>query len=189
MRLLICCLGLIVIGGFFFFKREVPAIESNSVAEVVAYLRSYEGCWLGEFTIHSTATGYSQTFSVEQRYWWADGELHGMSVTETDDGMQTAKSRTFIQDAQLQAEITRGEVVERYLGVLHEGGLLWISDNLGRATDYQMKEKLVVNAGERWLQTDGFDSYLYEEGVAHLVYKGRLKEVDEADVVKPSDGG
>lgn len=170
--------GLLLLVWPLFSEPEKVEIPASTVTEVIEYLKTYEGRWVGDYTIHSTATGYSQTFPVEQRYWWEDGQLHGMSVAETDDGMQTAKSRTFIQDEKLQAEITRGEVTERYYGVLHEGGLLWISDNLGRATDYQMKEVFIDKAGERWLHTDGFDSYVYQEGIAHLVYKGRLKRVD-----------
>ena len=143
--------------------------------EVVDYLKQYEGRWVGHFTIHSGATGYSQTFPVEQRYWWKDGQLHGISVADTNDGMQMAKSRTFVQDGKLRSEVTRGEVNEVFFGVLHEDGIVWISSDLKRATDYQMREAFVVEEdGSRGLYTDGFDSYVYQEGLAHLIYRGRL---------------
>jgi len=142
--------------------------------EVVDYLKRYEGRWVGDFTIHSTATGYSQTFPVEQRYWWEDGQLHGISVSDTNHGMQTAKSRTFIQEGKLQSEVTQGEITERFFGVLHDAGIVWLPADLKRATDYQMKEAFAQKNGELWLQTDGFDSYVYQDGLAYLVYRGRL---------------
>lgn len=150
--------------------------------EVVDYLKRYQGRWVGDFTIYSTATNYSETFTVEQRYWWEDGQLHGMSVSDTNRGMQTAHSRTFIQDGQLQSEVTQGESVERFIGVLHDSGIVWVPGNLKRVTDYQMKESFVEEDAELYLQTEGFDSYVYQEGLAHLVYRGRL--VKQAEDVK-----
>ncbi len=146
-----------------------------SANEVVDYLKRYEGRWVGDYTIHSAATGYSETFPVEQRYWWEDGQLHGISVSDTNRGIQTTKSRTFVQDDRLQSEVTVGETVEAYYGVLHDDGIIWLPKNLQRANDYQMKEAFVeADDGERWMHTDGFDSYVYQEGLAHLVYRGRL---------------
>ncbi|MDQ8195842.1 hypothetical protein QEH59_15520 [Coraliomargarita sp. SDUM461004] len=148
--------------------------------EVVDYLKRYTGRWVGDFTIHSTATGYSETFPVEQRYWLEDGQLHGIAVSETDHGMQVAKSRTYIQHGELRSEVTQGKVIEQFMGVLHDAGIVWLPADRKRVTDYQMKEEFVVQeTGEAWLHTDGFDSYVYQDGLAHLVYRGRLvKQVD-----------
>ncbi|MEC7231238.1 MAG: hypothetical protein VXV91_08590, partial [Verrucomicrobiota bacterium] len=77
--------------------------------ELIDYLKQYEGRWLGDFTIHSTASGYSETFPVEQRYWWEDGQLHGISVSDTNNGLKSAKSLTFIQEGKLQSEVITGE--------------------------------------------------------------------------------
>jgi len=142
--------------------------------EVVDYLKGYQGRWVGDFTVHSTATGYSQTFPVEQRFWWKDGQLHGISVSGMDRGIQTAKARTFIQDGQLRSEVIQDETKESFVGVLHDEGIVWIPAKLERATDYQMKEVFVEKEGVRRLHTDGFDSYVYQDGLAHLVYRGRL---------------
>lgn len=138
------------------------------------YLKQYEGRWVGDFTIHSTATEYTETFPVEQRYWWEDGQLLGISVSDTNRGIQTARSRTFIQDGQLRSEVVTEESMEVFIGALHDGGIVWMPSDLNRATDYQMKEAFVEKEGKRRLHTDGFDSYVYEEGLAHLVYRGRL---------------
>lgn len=143
--------------------------------EVIDYLKGYEGRWVGHFTIHSAATGYSETFPVEQRYWWEDGQLHGISVSDTNEGLQTAKSRTFIQANRLQSVVITGETVEVYFGVLHEKGIVWLPSNLQRAADYQMTEAFLEIDGQRWLHTDGFDSYVYQGGLAHLVFRGRLR--------------
>jgi hypothetical protein len=150
-----------------------------SANEIVDYLKQYEGRWVGDFTIHSTATDYSETFPVEQRYWWEDGQLHGISVSETNRGMETARSRTFIQDGQLRSEMITEASVETYIGALHDRGIVWLPSDLKRATDYQMKETFVEADGKRRLHTDGFDSYVYQEGLAHLVYRGRLVFVPE----------
>lgn len=149
--------------------------------EQMDYLQKYVGRWLGDFTIHSAATGFSETFPVEQRYWIEDGKLNGISVSDTDRGMQTATSVTFIKDGKLRSEVTRGKEAEAYWGVLHDVGIVWLPANLVRASDYQLTEFFSVEKGERWLHTDGFDTFIYKDGIAHFVYKGRLKKVKVAD--------
>ena len=146
--------------------------------ELIDYLKQYEGRWLGDFTIHSTASGYSETFPVEQRYWWEDGQLHGISVSDTNNGLQTAKSRTFIQDDKLQSEVITGETTERFFGFLRDGGIVWIAADVKRANDYQMAERFAMEEGSPLLLTEGFDSYVYSEGLAHLIYRGRLIHAD-----------
>lgn len=164
---------------FFLLVLSSLALSGN---EVIDYLKQYEGRWVGEYTIHSAATGYSETFPVEQRYWWEDGQLQGISVSDTNNGLQAAKSRTYIQDGKLHSEVIQGETTERFFGVLHDEGIVWLSVNLNRANDYQMKEGFADEDGQRWLKTDGFDSYVYQEGLAHIVYRGRLvKQVDEPE--------
>ena len=86
--------------------------------ELIDYLKKYEGRWLGDFTIHSTASGYSETFPVEQRYWWKDDQLHGISVSDTNHGLKSAKSLTFIQEGKLQSQVITGETTER-LSLIH----------------------------------------------------------------------
>ena len=146
--------------------------------ELIDYLKQYEGRWLGDFTIHSTATGYSETFPVEQRYWWKEGQLHGISVSDTNNGLQTARSLTFIQEGKLQSEVINGETTERFQGFLRDGGIVWISADMKRANDYQMAERFAVEEGRPLLITEGFDSYVYQKGLAHLVYRGRLLKED-----------
>ena len=143
------------------------------------YIKQYEGRWIGEYTIHSPATNFTESFSVEQRYWIEDGQLRGLSVSDTDRGMQTAKSRTFVEEGVVCSEVTTGDTTEKYIGALHEGGLVWLPSNLKRANDYQMKEFFVRKAQQLWLHTDGFDSYIYREGLGHLVYRGRLAFISE----------
>ena len=142
--------------------------------ELIDYLKQYEGRWLGDFTIHSTASGYSETFPVEQRYWWEDGQLHGISVSDTNNGLKSAKSLTFIKEGKLQSEVITGETTERFFGFLRDGGIVWISANMQRASDYQMAERFAMEEGLSLLLTEGFDTYVYQEGLAHLVYRGRL---------------
>ena len=146
--------------------------------ELIDFLKRYEGRWFGDFTIHSTASSYSETFPVEQRYWWEDGQLHGISVSDTNDGLKTAKSLTFIQEGKLQSEVITGETTERFFGFLRDGGIVWIPADLKRANDYQMTEHFAMVEGRPLLLTEGFDTYVYQEGMAHLVYRGRLFKED-----------
>ena len=146
--------------------------------ELIDYLKQYEGRWLGDFTIHSTASGYSETFPVEQRYWWNDGQLHGISVSDTNNGLKSAKSLTFIQEGKLQSEVITGEITERFFGFLRDGGIVWIPANMQRANDYQMAEYFSMEEGLSLLLTEGFDTYVYQEGLAYLVYRGRLLKQD-----------
>ena len=149
--------------------------------ELEDYLNQYEGRWLGEYKIHSPTTNFTETFPVEQRYWIENGQLLGLSVSDTDRGMQTAKSRAFVEEGVVYSEVTAGDTIEKYIGALHEGGLVWLPSNLQRANDYQMKESFVEKAQQRWLHTDGFDSYVYAEGLGYLVYRGRLLFVPESN--------
>ena len=146
--------------------------------ELIDYLKQYEGRWLGDFTIHSTASGYRETFPVEQRYWWEDGQLYGISVSDTNNGLKSAKSLTFIKEGKLQSEVIKGETTERFFGFLRDGGIVWIPANMQRANDYQMAERFVIEEGLSLLLTEGFDTYVYQEGLAHLVYRGRLLKQD-----------
>lgn len=142
-----------------------------------AHLRSYEGRWVGHFTVHSTASGYSETFPVEQQYWWKNGQLHGVAVTQRESGLSSARSCSEVRDGKFYSEVKQGGVVETYWGVLHEQGLVWLSTNMKRTQDYQMKEYIEEVDGERILKTEGFDTYIYADGIAHLVYRGELKYV------------
>jgi len=143
-------------------------------SELEDYLKQYVGRWIGDYTIHSPATNFTETFPVEQRYWIEDGQLYGLSVSDTDRGMQTAKSRTFIKEGVLYSKVSINDTIDEYIGTLHEGGLVWLPSNLQRANDYQLKESFVMKEQQLWLHTDGFDSYIYSEGLGHLVYRGRL---------------
>lgn len=156
---------------------SVPVLLGSDSA--VDYLKQYAGRWVGDFTIHSAATNYTQTFPVEQNYWWEDDRLRGVSVSDTEDGLQSARSTAFVENERYVLEVVRGDTEETYFGVLHDGGIVWLSSDLGRATDYQMREAFVEVDGATQLHTDGFDSYVYEDGLAYLVYRGRLKRVSE----------
>lgn len=145
-----------------------------SAGELDEYLKLYEGRWTGHFTIHSSANGYSETFPVEQQYWISNGKLHGIAVTQRDSGMDSARSTTFIAENTLISEVTRGKEVEVFVGVRHDSGILWLPKGMERANDYQIKETFTVEHGQRLLKTEGFDTFIHGEGLAHLVYRGTL---------------
>ena len=146
--------------------------------DLEAFLRAYEGSWVGYFSIHSTASGYTEVFPVEQQYWWKDGVLHGVAAMKREDGLSSARSRSLVKDGKFFSKVKRGENVENYWGVLHGEDLVWFSSNLKRTKDYQMKESIRQVKGKRILKTEGFDVYIYGGGVAHLVYRGDLKFIE-----------
>ena len=83
----------------------------------------YVGNWSGKYMVHSTATGYTEAFDVEQQYW-LDGEtLYGVSVILREQSMQSANSVTVIRGTHYYSVVTRGEIEEEYLGVPKEGGI------------------------------------------------------------------
>jgi hypothetical protein len=145
-----------------------------SAGELDEYLKLYEGRWVGYFTIHSSANGFSETFPVEQQYWLASGKLHGVAVSQRDSGMESARSTTYIVEGKLISEVTRGKEVEIFIGVRHDSGILWLPKEMERANDYQIKETFVVVHGQRLLKTDGFDTFVHGDGLAHIVYRGEL---------------
>jgi hypothetical protein len=146
-----------------------------SANELIEYLKAYEGQWSGQFTIHSTANNYTESFSVEQRYWW-DGEiLRGVAVFDRDSRMETASSKTWWDGEKLISEVKRGDAVETFFGVLHDGGLLWISSDMQRANDYQIREILIEKEGSpRKMKIEGYDTYVITDGLVYLIYKGEL---------------
>ena len=144
--------------------------------DLEAYLAHYAGRWVGHFTVHSAATGYSETFAVEQQYWWKDGELRGVAVTQREGGMESSRSCTYVKEGRLISEVGHGDKLEFFQGVFIDGGIVWVPADLKRANQYQMKESLKTNAeGARMLITEGFDTYVYSEGLAHLIYRGALE--------------
>ena len=146
----------------------------------LVYMQKYVGRWVGDFTIHSAATGYSENFPVEQRYWIQEDKLHGISVSETDRGMQTATSITYTKEGKLCSEVTRDKETEAYWGLPHDDGIVWLSVDLARASDYQQREFFTEEAGELWLETEGFDTFIFQEGLARIIYRGRMKKVADA---------
>ncbi|MGJ8652830.1 MAG: hypothetical protein ACSHX8_06115 [Opitutaceae bacterium] len=138
------------------------------------WLRQYEGRWSGNFTVASEATGYTEVFTVEQQYWMVEGRLHGLSVSDRDSGLVSSKSVTYAQGGKLFSEITRGDKVESFVGVVHDDGVLWLQKDMKRANDYQIKETFVVKDHELSLITEGFDTYIYKEGLAYVIFKGKL---------------
>lgn len=146
-----------------------------SANELLDYLQGQEGRWVGQFSIHSTANNYTESFPVEQRYWWEGEVLHGLAVSQRDGGLKVATSKTWLDGKKLVTEVARGETKEKFYGVLHDGALVWLPADMRRANDYQMRESLVEEEGGlRKMRVEGFDTYLYGDGIAHIIIKGEL---------------
>lgn len=151
-----------------------------SANELFNHLKQYEGRWVGDYSVASTANGYSESFLVEQRYWFKGKVLHGLAVYERNGIVESANSKTWVGGNNYIAEIIRDGSKEVFVGTLRDGGILWLPKNLKRANDYQMHESFQAKEGKRMaLKIKGFDTYYHEDGKMHLVYKGVLKLQEE----------
>lgn len=142
--------------------------------DLQAHLGAFEGRWTGSFTIHSTANGFTENFPVEQQYWMEGDRLRGIAVAQRGDTLETSTSWAWVDEQKLVSEVSRGETVDRYYGALKDGVIIWISSDLSRVEDYQMTERFSAEGGERKLLTEGFDTYLFSGGLAHIIYRGEL---------------
>ena len=165
-----------------FVYRSVLLVLWPLLAQADAVLESqllrYQGRWVGHLTIHSSSTGYRETFAVEQRYWWEDGQLRCVAVSQRPQGSSRARSCYRVQGDKIFSEVTYDSGVEHYWGMLHEDSIVWLSADLRRAKDYQMKETLSEAEGQAVLKVEGFDTYLTGAGLAQLVYQGELERVE-----------
>ena len=149
--------------------------------ELLEYLKQYEGRWVGDYSISSTANRYRESFLVEQRYWLKGEVLHGLAVYEREGSVKSASSKTWVEGDSYITEITRGGSKEVFVGVPRDGGVLWLPKILKRANDYQMHESFQIKQNVVVaLQIKGFDTYYHEKGKMHLIYRGILKRHAEA---------
>lgn len=160
----------------------IPWLLFANTDALRAHLALYEGRWFGVFHLEAPDTGYDESFSVEQRYWWQDDKLRGISVARRQTGLMSSRSVTHVSEGKFISEVTRGDTVEKYFGVLKDGGIVWIPANIQRAMDYQIKEDIITVDGDRILRTRGFDTFDNNGQPAHLIYLGELVlEAEEAN--------
>ena len=122
------------------------------------YLKQFEGRWVGHYLIHTSINKYKEEFTVEQQYWMQDGELHGVFAAMRSTGLESASSRTFIQDGRLVAK----------------GWLIWLPEDLERANTYQIREKIVRHASGLQLISESFEIYETKSGPAEIRISGSL---------------
>lgn len=142
--------------------------------DLKAQLDLYVGRWLGVFSVRAPDIDYEETFSVEQTYWWKADELRGISVVRRQSGTETSRAVNTIRDNQVISEVSKGDSVQVYYGILANDGLVWVPANLERVTDYQLKETFTEIDGERVLVTNGYDTFNNEGKPALLFYQGQL---------------
>ena len=80
-------------------------------------MQSYVGSWSGKYTVHSTATGFTEAFEVRQQYWLDDDKLYGASVVLREGSKESASSITVIQGKSYYSIVNRGLTQEEYIGV------------------------------------------------------------------------
>ena len=148
--------------------------SADDTAQLLPYLRQLEGRWVGYYSIHTSINQYKEEFTVEQQYWMQDGELLGVFAAKRSTGLESASSRTFIQDGRLILIVNRSSGEETYIGVLAEGWLIWLPEDVERANDYQIREKIVRHAGGYQLISESFETYETKNGPAKIRISGSL---------------
>ena len=148
--------------------------SADDKLQLLPYLRQLEGRWIGHYLIHTSINEYKEEFTVEQQYWMQDGELLGVFAAKRSTGLESATSRTFIQDGRLILIVSRSNGEETYIGVLAEGWLIWLPKDVERANDYQIREKIVRHAGGFQLITESFETYETKNGPAKILISGSL---------------
>lgn len=142
--------------------------------QLLPYLRQLEGRWIGHYLIHTSINEYKEEFTVEQQYWMQDGELLGVFAAKRSTGLESASSRTFIQDDRLILIVSRSTGEQTYIGVLADGWLIWLPEDVERANDYQIREKIVRHAGGFQLISESFETYETKNGPAKILIRGSL---------------
>ena len=136
---------------------------------------------MGEFTLKSDASDYSETFTVEQQYWLEGKKLYGVSVFERPKvGLESAKSVVVINDdGSLLMEVRRNEGTEAFVGVHRDGAIIWLPQDMRRAEDYQTTVRIQDIDGRRVMTTEGFDTFVHSGGIGHVVFLGKLDFVSK----------
>ena len=142
--------------------------------QLLPYLRQLEGRWIGHYLIHTSINEYKEEFTVEQQYWMQDGELLGVFAAKRSTGLESASSRTFIQDDRLILIVSRSTGEQTYIGVLADGWLIWLPEDVERANDYQIREKIVRHAAGYQLISESFETYETKKGPAKILISGSL---------------
>ncbi|HBO57630.1 MAG TPA: hypothetical protein DD622_04250 [Opitutae bacterium] len=148
--------------------------SADDTAQLLPYLEQLEGRWVGHYSIHTSINQYKEEFTVEQQYWMQDGELLGVFAAMRSTGLESASSRTFIQDGRLILIVNRSSGEETYIGVLAEGWLIWLPEDVERANDYQIREKIVRHASGYQLISESFETYETKNGPAKIRISGSL---------------
>ncbi|MBV32770.1 MAG: hypothetical protein CMK36_04955 [Porticoccaceae bacterium] len=148
--------------------------SADDAAQLLPYLEQLEGRWVGHYTIHTSINQYKEEFTVEQQYWMQDGELLGVFAAMRSKGLESASSRTFIQDGRLILIVSRSSGEETYIGVLAEDWLIWLPEDVERANQYQIREKIVRHAGGYQLISESFETYETKNGPAKIRISGSL---------------
>lgn len=147
---------------------------SLSASDVMESLRKYAGRWVGYYKVQSVTSDHAAIFPVEQRYWIEDGRLKGLAVIMRDSELEFSSSVTYRDGDVYVSEVTRGETVEIYLGILREDAIVWYSSDLSRANDYKIEDSFASWGSERIMRTEGFDLRDSEHGRVGVIYEGEL---------------
>ncbi|MFW5883587.1 MAG: hypothetical protein ACOCVG_04390 [Verrucomicrobiota bacterium] len=155
-----------------------PSPEDVQAARQV--LGAYEGTWSGEYSLELSGTNSSRTFSLEQRYWWEKGVLHGVSVYDKDGELSYAQSRSFVLNERLLSEIEQDGETRRYQGRWADGTIVWLPLNPREAMLRQTKEKIEPGEdGTPTLVWEGFERLQRDGQTLMVLYRGRLEKVSE----------
>ena len=138
----------------------------------------FAGEWKGSYEVRSSVSEYSETFLVEQSYWWDGDVLRSKAVYSRDGAKQEATARTYLFEGTVMTEVSRGDATESFIGVPQENGIVWISTDLSRAEAMQIMEWVEESEDGPVLKLKGFDTYDYQGEPAFLLFDALLEPTE-----------
>ncbi|MGJ3241394.1 MAG: hypothetical protein ACFE0O_00335 [Opitutales bacterium] len=165
----------LLLAGWLMLTGGPTALAQDGEAALKRVLDRYVGTWEGTFTIRTADGRQEKAVTVEQQYWWEEGELRGLSVYEDEGKLTFSNSINSIVRGILFSEVSQNDRKRYYRGMLVEQTVVWFPVNPQAAANRQIKETILRDDGELVLITEGFERLDPDQANGRtILYQGRL---------------
>ena len=159
------------------------APETRTPAQLEAVLAAYVGHWQGNYVITSTAGLELSRFPIDVVYTMekdSSGRNVLMASTHfTREGKPVSEqTRSWVEKGQILAEVTHGDVVEKFLARTRGADLVWFTHDIDKdQTDFSMTETLKLTADGGSLVSTGFERIPKTDPPVLLLVTSNLKKL------------